>query len=238
MVMMSVKRVLVKLSGEALMGEQRFGQDPATIARICNDIKEAVLLGYQICIVVGGGNICRGANVASMGIERVSGDYMGMLATAINALALQSVLERGGVMTRVQSAIPMEVICEPYIRRRAIRHMEKGRVVIFACGTGNPFFTTDAGAALRASELDVDLLLKATKVDGVYSADPKKYADAKRYERLSYRDVITQDLEIMDTAAITLARDNNIPIGVFNILVPGGLAKLLQGEGYFTLITD
>jgi uridylate kinase len=230
------KRILLKISGEALMGTQKFGHDPETIMKISTDIKEVINAGYQICLVVGGGNICRGANAAKMGIERASADYMGMLATVINALAIQSTLESLGVYTRVQSAIPMSTICENLIPRRAIRHMEKGRVVIFASGTGNPFFTTDSGAALRAAEMHCDLLIKGTQIDGVYSADPKFDKNAKRYDRLSYKDVINNDLAVMDTAAITIARDNKIPILVFNIHSKGELFRVLQEKGTFTII--
>lgn len=232
------KRVLLKLSGEALMGQDLYGHSPETMERICNDIKEVWRAGHEIGVVVGGGNIYRGIYAEPMGIDRVSGDYMGMLATTINALALQSKLESIGVDTRVQSAIPMTSICEAYIRRRAIRHMNKNRVVIFACGTGNPFFTTDAGAALKASEIMADVLLKGTHVDGVYSADPKKEKDATRYKTLTYKEVITKDLKVMDTAAVTLARDNEIPIIVFNIHKAGEFLKVLHGKGESTMITN
>ncbi len=235
--METFNRILLKLSGEALMGSHNFGFDPGVITRICIDIKEITEAGKQVSIVVGGGNIYRGTYAQSMGIERVSGDYMGMLATAINALAMQSKLESMGVLTRVQSTIPMPAICENYIRRRALRHMEKGRVVIFACGTGNPFFTTDAGAALKASEINADVLIKGTQVNGVYSADPKADSTAEKFDRLSYKEVITKDLKVMDTAAITLARDNGIPILVCNIHTPGSLMQVLQGKGEYTLIS-
>jgi uridylate kinase len=230
------KRILLKLSGEALMGAQKFGQDSETINRICQDIKEIREHGYEVCLVVGGGNICRGAEISKMGIERASADYMGMLGTVINALAIQSMLESIGVDTRVQSAIPMTTICEPLIPRKAIRHMVKGRVVIFACGTGHPFFTTDSGAALRAAEMHCDLLVKGTQIDGVYSADPKVDSAATRYETISYKDVINNDLAVMDMAAITIARENNIPILVFNIHTQGDLLKVLEGKGTFTII--
>lgn len=230
------KRVLLKISGEALMGEQSFGHDPQIINRICADIKEVFDQGVQICLVVGGGNIFRGRSAEIMGIERASADNMGMLATVINALALQSRLESLGVNTRVQSAVPMLTISEAYIRRKAIRHMEKGRVVIFAGGIGHPYFTTDAAAALRGSEMNCDVILKGTKVDGVYSADPKTDKNAHFYQELTYRDVIKDDLKVMDTAAITLARDNNIPIIVFNIYTQGALAKVLNAHGKFTII--
>ncbi len=231
------KRVLIKLSGEALMGQQSCGFDPQVISRICLDITEVVNAGKQVCVVIGGGNIYRGTYAKSMGIDRVSGDYMGMLATAINALALQSKLESSGIVTRVQSSIPMTAICENYIRRRAVRHMEKGRVVIFACGTGSPFFTTDAGAALKASEIQADVIIKGTQVDGVYSADPKLDPHATKYDKLSYRDVITKDLKVMDTAAITLACDNKIPIIVCNIHTKGSLLGVLQNKGKYTIIS-
>jgi uridylate kinase len=233
---MTKKRVLLKLSGEVLMGDQKFGLEAKIINQICEDIKAVHDAGYQICIVIGGGNICRGATVIEIGIERTSGDYMGMLATVINALALQGRLESMGITTRVQSAIPMITIAEPYIRRRAIRHMEKGRVVIFSAGTGNPFFTTDTGAVLRAVESGCDLILKGTKVDGVYSADPHKHADAVKINKLSYRDVLTNDLNVMDAAAISLAKDNQIPIVVFNIYHKGALLKVLEGKGEFSRI--
>jgi len=232
------RRVLLKLSGEALMGEQGYGIDPETISRIAAEVKSVHALGVQVAMVVGGGNIFRGLSGAAAGMERATGDYMGMLATIINSLALQSALERLGVQTRVQSAIPMQTVCEPYIRRRAIRHMEKGRAVIFAAGTGNPFFTTDTAAALRASETDCQALLKATKVDGVYSADPKKDAAAQRYEQLSYLDVLTRDLQVMDAAAIALARENRIPILVFSIHDKGGFAEVVSGKGRFTIISE
>jgi len=232
------RRVLLKLSGEALMGEQGHGLDPKIISRIAAEVKSVHGLGVEICLVIGGGNIFRGLAGAAQGMERATADYMGMLATVINSLAMQSALERHGVVTRVLSAISMQAVCEPYIRRRAIRHMEKGRVVIFAAGTGNPFFTTDTAAALRASEMDCDALLKATKVDGVYSADPHKDPTAKRYERLSYLDVLSQDLEVMDAAAISLARENDIPILVFSIRNDGGFADVVTGQGRFTIITE
>ncbi len=232
------RRVLLKLSGEALMGEQGYGIDPITIERIADEVKAVHALGVQVAMVVGGGNIFRGLAGAAAGMERATGDYMGMLATIINSLALQSALERLGVQTRVQSAIPMQTVCEPYIRRRAIRHMEKGRAVIFAGGTGNPFFTTDTAAALRASETDCQALLKATKVDGVYSADPKKDPTAQRHERLSYLDVLARDLQVMDAAAIALARENRIPILVFSIYDKGGFAAVVSGKGRFTIVSE
>jgi uridylate kinase len=232
------RRVLLKLSGEALMGEQSYGLDPKIIGRIAQEVKSVHQLGVQIALVIGGGNIFRGLKGAAQGMERATADYMGMLATVINSLAVQSALERHGVVTRVLSAIGMQAICEPYIRRRAIRHMEKGRVVIFAAGTGNPFFTTDTAAALRASEMECDALLKGTKVDGVYSADPFKDRSATRYERLSYLDVLSRDLQVMDATAISLARENGIPILVFSIQNDGGFADVVKGEGRFTIITE
>jgi uridylate kinase len=231
-------RVLLKLSGEALMGDQSYGLDPKIIGRIAQEVKSVNQLGVQIALVIGGGNIFRGIKGAAQGMERATADYMGMLATVINSLAVQSALERHGVVTRVLSAISMQAVCEPYIRRRAIRHMEKGRVVIFAAGTGNPFFTTDTAAALRASEMECDALLKATKVDGVYSADPLKDRTATRYERLSYLDVLSRDLQVMDATAISLARENRIPILVFSIQNDGGFADVVKGQGRFTIITE
>jgi uridylate kinase len=232
------RRVLLKLSGEALMGEQSYGLDSQIVGRIAREVKAVHQLGVQVALVIGGGNIFRGLKGAAQGMERATADYMGMLATVINSLAMQSALERQGLVTRVQSAIGMQAICEPYIRRRAIRHMEKGRVVIFAAGTGNPFFTTDTAAALRASEMECDALLKATKVDGVYSADPHKERDAQRFERLSYLDVLSRDLQVMDAAAISLARENGIPILVFSIQNDGGFADVVKGQGRFTIITE
>jgi uridylate kinase len=232
------RRVLLKLSGEALMGDREFGLDPTIVDRIADEVKVVLALGVQVCMVIGGGNIFRGVSGAAAGMERATADYMGMMATVINSLAMQSALERSGVMTRVQSAISMQAVCEPYIRRRALRHMEKGRVVIFAAGTGNPFFTTDTAAALRASEMGCDALLKATKVDGVYSADPKLAPDAVRYQRLSYLEVLSNDLRVMDASAISLARENNIPILVFSLLKAGGFADVVMGRGLFTIITE
>ncbi len=230
------KRILLKVSGEALMGEGEFGLDDATVTRIAEEVQAVREMGVEICLVVGGGNIYRGLAGASHGMDRTAADYMGMLATVINCLALQNALERRGVDTRVQSAITMVRVCEPYIRRRALRHLEKGRVVIFAAGTGNPFFTTDTAAALRASEMECDALMKGTKVDGVYDADPMKVPDAKRFERLGYREVLTRDLGVMDQAAISLAKDNNIPIVVFSIVEPGALAATVRGEGRLTVV--
>src|ERR1700689_4310969 len=232
------KRVLLKLSGEALMGGRDYGLDPETVDRVAEENKNVVDMGVEVCAVIGGGNIFRGVSGAAQGMDRATADYMGMLATVINALAMQNALEKVGVQTRVLSAIPMSAVCEPYIRRRAMRHMEKGRVVIFAAGTGNPFFTTDSAAALRASEMQCNALLKATKVDGVYSADPAKVKDAKRYDRLSYLDVLSQDLQVMDTSAISLARQSKIPILVFSIFTHGAFADVVQGRGRFTIITD
>ena len=232
------KRVLLKLSGEALMGQQEYGLDRKVLSRISADISDVVNTGVQVCLVVGGGNIFRGVSGAAAGMDRASADYMGMLATVMNALGLQSVMERHGVQTRVQSAIPMSSVCEPYIRRRAERHMEKGRVVIFAAGTGNPFFTTDTAAALRAAEMNCDALLKGTQVDGVYSADPRKTPDADRYEELTYHDVLARDLAVMDAAAISVARENGLPIIVFDIHAPGAFAAVMRGEGRFTTIIE
>ncbi len=232
------KRVLLKISGEALMGGREFGLDPEVVNRIAEEVKGAVGLGAELCLVIGGGNIFRGIAGAAQGMQRASADYMGMLATVINALAMQNALEQLGVQTRVQSAIPMSTVCEPYIRRRAQRHLEKGRVVIFAAGTGNPFFTTDTAAALRASEMGCQVLMKGTKVDGVYSADPLKDRKAQRFEKLSHHEVLSRDLKVMDAAAISLARENRIPILVFSIHKPGGLAEVLTGKGTFTIISD
>lgn len=229
-------RVLLKLSGEGLMGGRETGLDPATVERIACEIKAVHDEGTELCIVLGGGNIFRGVSAAAEGMERVTADYMGMLATVINALALQDALERVGVPTRVQSAIHMPAVCEPYIRLKAVRHMEKGRVVIFSAGTGNPFFTTDTAAALRAVEMNCDGLLKATQVDGVYSADPRIDPCAERFRRLTYTEVLLRDLKVMDAAAIALARENNMPILVFSLHTPGNLASVLRGEGEFTLI--
>jgi uridylate kinase len=232
------RRILLKVSGEALMGAQNFGIDIETVERIAADIKEASDVGAQVCLVIGGGNIFRGLAGAAKGIDRATADYMGMLATVMNALAMQAALERAGLPTRVQSAIPMMTVCEPYVRRRAIRHMEKGRVVIFAAGTGNPFFTTDTAAALRAAEMNCDAMLKGTQVDGVYSADPKKVADAQRYDSLSYHEVLSRDLQVMDASAVSLSRENRIPIVVFSIHDRGALAAVLRGEGRCTIISE
>ena len=231
------RRILIKISGEALMGGKGHGIDVATIQRIARDVSATTALGCEIALVVGGGNIYRGLSGAAEGMSRVTGDYMGMLATVMNALALQNALESSGTTARVLSAIPMPTVCEPFTTNRALRHLEKGRVVIFAGGTGNPFFTTDTAAALRASEMDCDALAKATQVDGVYSADPKKDPSAERFERLTYRDVLAQDLQVMDGAAIALARDNDIPIIVFSIGEEGNMPKVLAGDGMSTTIT-
>ncbi|MGF1641854.1 MAG: UMP kinase [Rhodospirillales bacterium] len=230
-------RVLLKLSGEALMGEKGYGLDATVVERIASEIKLVHEMGIQICVVIGGGNIFRGVSAAASSIERTTADYIGMLATVMNALAMQSILERIGLDTRVQSAIPMASVSEPYIRRRAIRHMEKGRIVIFAAGTGNPFFTTDTAAALRAVEMGCEALLKGTQVDGVYSADPKHDPNAARFESLSYHDVLSRDLKVMDTSAIALARDNKLPILVFSIRTPGAFSEVVVGRGLFTVIS-
>ena len=232
------KRVLLKVSGEALMGQRDYGLDNGMIAAIALDVKSVVEMGVEVCLVIGGGNIFRGVAGAASGMDRAQADFMGMLATVMNALAMQSALEKRGVPTRVQSAIPMSSVCEPYIRRRAERHMEKGRVVIFAAGTGNPFFTTDTAAALRAAEMNCDALLKGTQVDGVYSADPRRDANAKRYDELTYLEVLSRDLGVMDAAAISLARENKLPILVFNIHATGAFAAVMRGEGAFTRITE
>ncbi len=235
---LAYKRVLLKVSGEALMGKQEYGLDTETVAAIASDIGDVVEMGAEVCLVIGGGNIFRGISGAAAGMDRAQADYMGMLATVMNALGMQGALEKCGIQTRVQSAIPMASVCEPYIRRRAERHMEKGRVVIFAAGTGNPFFTTDTAAALRAAEMKCDALLKGTQVDGVYSADPRKVADATRFEELTYHDVLSRDLAVMDASAISLARENRVPILVFNIRAPGAFAQLMRGEGRFTTIIE
>ena len=230
------KRVLLKISGESLMGNQDYGIDTAMVSRVASEIADVVSQNIQVCLVIGGGNIFRGMSAAAVGMERATGDYMGMLATVMNALAMQNALEQLRIDTRVQSALPIDAVCEPYIRRRAMRHMERGRVVIFAAGTGNPFFTTDTAAALRASEMNCNVLMKGTRVDGVYSADPEKEADAVRFNSLSYLDVLSQDLKVMDATAISLARENNIPILVFSVTQTGGFDKALRHIGEFTLI--
>lgn len=231
-------RVLLKISGEALMGLREYGLDPDTVERIAGEVKAVYDLGVEICLVIGGGNIFRGLSGAAAGMERATADYMGMMATVINSLAMQNALEKVGLPTRVQSAIPMAAVAEPYIRRRAVRHLEKKRIVIFAAGTGNPFFTTDTAAALRASEMNCQALLKGTKVDGVYNDDPVKNPDAKRYDRLTYHRVLTEDLGVMDHSAISLSRENGIPILVFSINKPGGFAEVIAGRGQYTIVTD
>ena len=232
------RRVLLKVSGEALMGSGSYGIDITALERIAGDVKDAVDAGAQMCLVIGGGNIFRGLSGVAAGIDRATADYMGMLATIMNAIAMQAALERLGLPTRVQSAIPITSICEPYIRRRAIRHMEKGRAVIFAAGTGNPFFTTDTAAALRAAEMSCDAMFKATQVDGVYSADPKRVKDAERYDFLSYHEVLSRDLKVMDASAISLSRENGIPIVVFSIHEKGNLTQILKGKGRYTVIAE
>lgn len=228
--------MLLKVSGEALMGEKNFGHDFETLQGIAEDIKEVVELGVQVCVVVGGGNIYRGIDASTLGMERAAADYMGMLATVINALALQNTMEKAGIYTRVQSAIPMTTICEPFIRRKARRHMEKERVVIFAAGIGNPFFTTDSAAVLRAIEMNCDCLFKGTNVDGVYDSDPKKNPGAKRFKEITYTDVFRDNLRVMDMAAIAVARENHLPIRVFSIKKRGNFAQVLQDRGDFTSI--
>ena len=236
MTMPAVKRVLLKLSGEVLMGDQQFGIDPATVAALAQEVKDARDGGLEICLVIGGGNIFRGMAGAAAGMDRAQADYMGMLATVMNALAMQNALEQLGVQTRVQSAIEMNEVCEPVIRRRAERHLEKGRVVIFAAGVGSPYFTTDSGAALRAAEMKCDALLKGTSVDGVYDSDPKRNPDAKRFETVSYDRVLGDNLKVMDASAVALCRDNAIPIVVFSIREKGNLARVLAGEGVQTIV--
>ena len=231
-------RVMLKISGEALMGDQGYGLNPATVRRIAEEVKSVHDLGVEICMVIGGGNIFRGLQGSAEGMERTTADYMGMLATVMNALAMQSMLESMGVYTRVISAIPMDQVCEPYIRRRAVRHLEKGRVCIFAAGTGNPYFTTDTAATLRASEMACQAIFKGTKVDGVYDKDPKKHTDAKRFDRVSYDEVLAQHLNVMDASAIALARDNHLPIIVFSLDEPGGFRGILRGEGTYTRVSD
>ncbi len=232
------KRVLLKLSGEALMGDQNYGISPEFVKRVAKEIKDVVDMGIQVCLVVGAGNIFRGMSTVGSGFDRTSADHMGMLATVMNSLAMQNALEKINVDTRVQSAFPIASVCEPYIRRKAIRHMEKGRVVVFAAGTGNPFFTTDSAAALRAAEMNCDAILKGTQVDGVYNVDPKKDSNAIKFDTLSYMDVLKNDLKVMDASAISLARENNIPILVFSIHEHGNFAKVLKGEGKFTKICN
>lgn len=220
------------------MGGKEFGLESETVKRVAQDIKQVVDLGVQVCVVVGAGNIFRGVSGSAEGMDRTTADYMGMLGIVINALALQNALEHLNVSTRVQSAIRMDSICEPYIRRRAMRHMEKGRVVIFAAGTGNPYFTTDTAGALRASEMDCDALFKGTKVDGVYTSDPAKHPDARKFDTISYIDVLTKDLKVMDATAIALARENDIPIVVFSIRKEGNFAEVVQGKGQFTIVKN
>jgi len=229
------KRVLLKLSGEILMGKQTFGIDQEAVSVIAAEIRDVVALGIQLGIVIGGGNIFRGLAASANGMERTSADYMGMLATVINSLALQSALERAGVATRVQTAIEMREVAEPFIQRRAIRHLEKGRVVIFAAGTGNPYFTTDTAAALRAVEIRADIILKATKVDGVYDRDPVRYADAVMYDKISYTEVLTKNLKVMDATAISLCRDNGLPLSVFNLQKAGNVKRVICGESVGTI---
>jgi uridylate kinase len=236
MPMPKVKRVLLKLSGEVLMGEQQFGIDPATVAALAQEVKAAKDSGLEICLVIGGGNIFRGMAGAAAGMDRAQADYMGMLATVMNALAMQNALEQLGVHTRVQSAVQMDQVCEPVIRRRAERHLEKDRVVIFAAGVGSPYFTTDSGAALRAAEMKCDALLKGTSVDGVYDDDPKKNPAAKRFQTVSYDRVLADNLKVMDASAVALCRDNGIPIVVFSIREKGNLARVLAGEGVQTIV--
>jgi uridylate kinase len=230
-------RILLKLSGEALMGEQAYGIDPAVATRIAQDIAEIQALGVQTGVVIGGGNIFRGLAASARGMDRSTGDYMGMLATVINALALQDALEHAGVPTRVLTAIEMRAVAEPFIRRRAIRHLEKGRVVVFAAGTGNPYFTTDTAAALRAMEMKAEVILKATKVDGIYTADPVKHPEATRYEKISYLQVLQERLQVMDATAISLCMDNKLPIIVFNLKTPRNITRVVMGEPVGTLVT-
>ncbi|MCI5724929.1 MAG: UMP kinase [Fusobacterium gastrosuis] len=230
------KKILLKLSGEALMGEQEFGISADVIMMYSRQIKEIVDLGVEVSIVIGGGNIFRGLSGADQGVDRVTGDHMGMLATVINSLALQNSLEKLGVQTRVQTAIEMPKIAEPFIKRKAQRHLEKGRVVIFGAGTGNPYFTTDTAAALRAIEMNVDVVIKATKVDGIYDKDPVKYSDAVKYDKVSYTEVLTKDLKVMDATAISLCRENKLPIIVFDSLVEGNLKKVIMGEEIGTIV--
>jgi uridylate kinase len=230
------RRVLLKLSGEALMGDQGFGLHPPTLARIAGEVARTHAAGFEVCLVIGGGNIFRGLSGAAQGMDRAQADYMGMLATVMNALGMQSALEAAGVDTRVLSAIPMDTVCEPYIRRRAIRHLEKGRVVIFAAGTGNPYFTTDTAATLRAMEMHCDAIFKGTGVDGVYDSDPRLNPTASRFERISYDDVLARNLKVMDASAIALARDNDLPIVVFSLRDEGAMTDVLYGRGRFSVV--
>ena len=230
-------RVMLKISGESLMGKIPYGIDPEMVGNVAQQVKDVVATGIEVCLVIGGGNIFRGMSGAAAGMERATGDYMGMLATVMNALAMQNALEQIDVPVRVQSALTISAVCEPYIRRRATRHLEKGRVVIFAAGTGNPFFTTDTAAALRASEMNCQALLKGTRVDGIYSDDPEKNKDAKRFDRISYMQVLTDDLRVMDASAIALSRENNIPILVFSIETPGEFERVVKHEGRFSIVS-
>ena len=230
------KRILLKISGEVLMGDQGFGIDMKTVQAVAEEVADVARRGIELCLVIGGGNIFRGLSKAAVGMERSSADYMGMLATVMNALAMQNALEKQGIDTRVQSAIQMNSVCEPFIRRRAIRHLEKGRVVIFAAGTGAPYFTTDTAAALRAAEMSCDALFKGTSVDGVYTADPKKDPKAERYDNLNYLEVLSRDLRVMDASAVSLMRENAIPIVVFSIRTPGALNQVIHGQGTYTVI--
>ena len=234
--MTKYKRVMLKISGEALMSDLGFGLHPPTVQRIAREIESVHALGVEICMVIGGGNIFRGLQGSAEGMERTTADYMGMLATVMNALAMQSALEDLGVFTRVISAIPMDQVCEPYIRRRAVRHLEKSRVCIFAAGTGNPYFTTDTAATLRANEMACEAIFKGTKVDGVYDKDPEKFSDARRFDTVSYDEVLAQHLGVMDASAIALARDNDLPIFVFSLDEPGGFRGILAGEGTYTKV--
>jgi uridylate kinase len=229
-------RVLLKISGEALMGDQGFGLHPPTVQRVAQEVKQVHDMGVEICLVIGGGNIFRGLSGAAHGMERATADYMGMLATVMNALGMQGALEGLGIFTRVISAIPMDQVCEPYIRRRAIRHLEKGRVCVFAAGTGNPYFTTDTAATLRAMEMGCGAIFKGTQVDGIYDSDPKKNPDATRFDRISYDEVLQRNLKVMDASAIALARDNRLPIVVYSLREPGAFARVLSGEGKFTIV--
>ena len=230
-------RVMLKISGESLMGRLPYGIDPEMVGTVAQQVKDVVATGVEVCLVIGGGNIFRGMSGAAAGMERATGDYMGMLATVMNALAMQNALEQIDVPVSIQSALTISAVCEPYIRRRATRHLEKGRVVIFAAGTGNPFFTTDTAAALRASEMNCQALLKGTRVDGVYSDDPENNKDAKRFDRVSYLQVLTDDLRVMDASAIALSRENNIPILVFSIETPGEFERVVKHEGRFTIVS-
>lgn len=235
---LAYKRILLKVSGEVLMGDQGFGIDMNTVKAVAAEVAAVARLGVELCLVIGGGNIFRGLSKAAGDMERSSADYMGMLATVMNALAMQNALEKQGIDTRVQSAIQMNAVCEPFVRRRAIRHLEKGRVVIFAAGTGAPYFTTDTAAALRAAEMNCDALFKGTSVDGVYTADPKKDKTAERYKNLNYLEVLSKDLKVMDASAVSLMRENEIPIVVFSIRTPGALNEVIHGQGTYTVITQ